>query len=67
MKFRGPKLRFLDKPSGKAERSESNDACINCRAGAVIPDRWSPTRSLSQPFGCKGTKNNSKKRIWGRY
>ena len=32
MKFRGPKLRL----------SESNDACINCRAGAV-----------SQPFGCK--------------
>lgn len=46
MKFRGPKLRL----------SESNDACINCRAGAV-----------SQPFGCKGTKNISKKRIWGGY
>ena len=60
MKFRLPKLRFLDKPSGKADRSESNDACINCRAGAVIPDRWSPTRSLSHAFACKGTENNSK-------
>ncbi len=45
MKFRVPKLRL----------SESNDACINCRAGAV-----------SQPFGCKCTKNISKKRIGER-
>ena len=30
-------LRFLDKPSGKAERSESNDTCINSCVPSCVP------------------------------
>ena len=45
-------LRFLDKPSGKAERSESNDTCINSCVPSVASDQRSSGRALavSQPW-----------------